>query len=105
MPVRDTRHIIALEAVSACTIPRRCVAISPPPRGNGSCTEAWRGQARGQTGPARADHELAVPAMRRTTRPSGPMVQSQAHSLPDGSSGPEPGSLIATYRYNGLLNR
>jgi len=35
----------------------------------------------------------------------GPVTASQAHNLPDGSCGPEPGSLIATYRYNGLLNR
>ena len=62
-------HVIAPHALPACAIPRRCVAMSPG--------DARRGQARGETGPARADHELARTRAASDHTPPGPTSQSQ----------------------------
>ena len=62
-------HVIAPHALPACAIPRRCVAMSPG--------DARRGQARGETGPARADHELARTRAASDPTPPGPTSQSQ----------------------------
>jgi hypothetical protein len=87
-------------ALPACAIPLRCVAISPSPPGNRSPADARRGQARGETGPARADHELArTRAASDHTSPGPTSQQAGSAGALDPTEPP-----MSTYRPNKLLD-